>query len=391
MLADATLAFGERVTPALLGVDALYRDESGDEAGLAVLNMDTEGRHPPARYASWEEAAAAWAELRRAALELPEADRRLYYRQLSDSTLAFVRWRRGEAGFRARLSGFLHVPAEPAPDTALEALRADVRRLLQRMGYHGDLEDQCAAWEARNRVPPDEVEGVTGELFDEAWERTEERLVEIPADRSDGMEVKAVSGVAYNARCDYPGRTVELNVDPVLTRPGLKHLAVHEGCPGHYVQFKLRETWAREGSAPADVLLSVVNTASSCVFEGIADAGMEMIGWGDSDDDRVQALLNRYRAGIGTAAAWRLHGLGRPAEEVADWLRSRALLGGEGWVRNRMAFIGAPSRAVLIWSYWWGERCVAPAWRAVPPRRRDDFVRFLHGRMHSNDSVGMFP
>ena len=33
------------------------------------------------------------------------------------------------------------------------------------------------------------------------------------------MKVKAVSGVAYNARCDYLNRTIELNVDPTLTRP----------------------------------------------------------------------------------------------------------------------------------------------------------------------------
>ena len=49
--------------------------------------------------------------------------------------------------------------------------------------------------------------------------------------------------------------------------------------PGHYVQFKLRETWYnREGSAPADGLLSVVNTASSHTFEGIADNGMTLAG-----------------------------------------------------------------------------------------------------------------
>ena len=243
-------------------------------------------------------------------------------------------------------------------------------------------------------MPPEAVEEVSAELMAEAWTRTEERLLEIPADRSDGMRVEAVSGVSYNARCDYLNRTVQLNVDPVLTRPGLKHLAVHEGYPGHYVQFKLRETWAREGTAPADVLVSVVNTASSSVFEGIADAGLEMIDWIDSDDDRVQSLMTRYRAGIGTGAAWRLHGLGWSEEEATDWLRSRTLLGGEGWVLNRMAFIRAPSRAVLIWTYWWGEQVVAPAWRAVASAgdgRRADFVRFLHGRMHSNDSVRMFP
>ncbi|MFH1765402.1 MAG: hypothetical protein ABIF09_14535, partial [Gemmatimonadota bacterium] len=99
-------------------------------------------------------------------------------------------------------------------------------------------------------MPPDEVEGVLTGLLDEAWDRTEETLMAIPAKKEDGMRVGPVSGVAFNARCDYLDRTIELNTGPTLTRPGLKHLAVHEGYPGHYLQFKLRETFYREGTAP---------------------------------------------------------------------------------------------------------------------------------------------
>ncbi len=390
MLSDATLAHGERALQALLGVDALYRAESGDDVGLCVLNLDTEGRYVPTSYADYDEAATAWRELGRAAAGLPEPDRRVYYEQLAASTLAFLDWRRTGLPFREQLTGFLHVPATPASDAELDALEGEIHTLLGRMGLHGDLRHRAAAWEERVQVPPEAVPEVCDAYLSEAWARTEDRLLAIPAEPSDGMRVEPVTGVPYNARCDYLARTVQLNVDPVLTRPGLKHLAVHEGCPGHYVQFKLRETGARAGTAPADVLVSVVNTASSSVFEGIADTGLEMLDWIDTDDDRVQALVNRHRAGIGTGAAWRLHALGRPETEVAEWLRGRSLLGGEGWVANRMAFIAAPARAVLIWSYWWGERTVAPAWRAVPGDRRADFLRFLHGRMHSNDSVGMF-
>lgn len=389
-LSDATLSHGEGVAAALLGVDALYRSESGDGDGLVVLNMDVEGRLRADDFGGYAEAAARWTELAERAAGLPEADRRVYYRQVAESTLAFIRWRTEGLTFEEQLRGFLHVPPRPVAPDEVERLESALHTLLAGMGYHGDLASQCRSWEERVRVPPDDVEAVLHDLMAAAWERTEDRLMEIPAPPSDGMRAAAVSGVPYNARCDYLGRTVELNVDPVLTRPGLKHLAVHEGCPGHYVQFKLRETWAREGTAPADVLLSVVNTASSSVFEGIADTGMEMIGWMEEDDDRVQALINRHRAAVATGAAWRLHAVGHPEEEVRDWLRSRALLGGEGWVANRMAFIGAPARAALIWSYWWGERTVAPVWRRLPADRRPDFLRFLYGRMHSNETVGMF-
>jgi hypothetical protein len=390
-LSPETLAFGEDVIRAILGTDALYRAESGDETGLAVLNMDTEGRFAPEPYASYAVASARWDDLARRAVELPEADRGAYYGQLADATRAFIRWRSEGLDFETQLGAFLQMPAEPVPEETLDSLRSRMRQRLTAMGYHGDLGAQASAWEDRNRVPPDEVEEVSRALMHEAWVRTNERVVEIPADESDGMRVAAVRGVPFNARCNYLRRTVELNVEPVLTRPGLRHLAVHEGYPGHYVQFKLRETWYRDGVAPADNLLSVVNTASSSVFEGIADTGLAMIGWDESDDDRVQALMNRYRSAIGTGAAWRLHHLGWSRQDTTDWLRRQALTGGEGWVQNRMAFIEAPSRAVLIWSYWWGEPTVTQAWEAaVSAGRKDDFVRYLYGRMHSNRTVEMF-
>jgi hypothetical protein len=387
MLSDAALAYAEELTVALLGVDALYRAESGDADGLVVLNMSN--CHRPTPFGSYADAREQFADLEQRATALPEPDRRRYYAQACQSTLAFIRWRCGGLPFTSQLADFLHVSPTPASDAELDALRTAMRALLKQMGYSGDLAAQCAAWEARNRVPPDEVPGALGALLDEAWERTAARI-DLPAPKSDGMRVATVSGVPFNARCDYLGRQVELNVDPILTRPALKHLAAHECYPGHYVQFKLRETWYRTGSAPADVLLSVVNTASSCTFEGIADNGLRVIDWIESDDDRLAALITRYRSGIGTAAAWRLHQLGWPAAQVAGWLRMQSLVGGEGWVANRMRFIAAPQRCALIWSYWRGEASVAPVWERVAPDRRSAFLRFLYGRMHSPQSVAMF-
>lgn len=104
----------------------------------------------------------------------------------------------------------------------------------------------------------------------------------------------------------------------------------------------------------------------------------------------MQSLMNAYRAGIGTEAAWQLHALGWPAQRVADSLSERSLVGGEGWVANRIKFIQSPARAVLIWSYWWGERVVTGAWKRIGAYRREAFLRFLYGRMHSNASIEMF-
>ena len=72
MLSDPTLTYGERAMKALLGVDALYRTESGDPTGLTVLHMDTEGRYPGDVFSDYEEASGCFRDLRADAVDLDE-------------------------------------------------------------------------------------------------------------------------------------------------------------------------------------------------------------------------------------------------------------------------------------------------------------------------------
>jgi len=402
MLSDQTLRYAEEITATLLGVDALCRAElrAADrdavaagraiEAGresLVVLNMARSQRPEP--FASHADARQRLGELAAQATALPEADRCLYYDQLCRATRAFTLWREGRLPFREQIADFLTVPPEPVSVAQIDTLRTDLRRELTDLGYDGDLAAQCAAWEERHRVPREAVIETLTTYLDRAWERTA-AVFDLPVPKSDGMRPVPESGVPYNARCDYLRREVHLNIDPILTGPALEHLAVHECYPGHWTQFKLRETWYDRGEAPADGLLSVVNSASSCVFEGIADCGFRFVAWPASPDTRIAGGLTRQRAAIGAGAAWRLHALGWSVELVRDWLREQALVGGEGWIANRMAFIGAPQRAALIWSYWWGEAAVAPAWERVAPADRPAFLHFLYGRMHSPASLALF-
>ena len=390
MLSDKTIEYSKKLAPLILAIDSLYAAETGEISALVVIRLKTRDAIDPAPLSSYEQAYQALLILKEEAAGLPELDRQVYYGQMCQSLIAFVTWRMKGLSFTDQLKGFLHVPAQPASDSELDDLRHKMRELLTQMGYSGDLATQCTAWEDRMKVAADEVVEFFETLMDEAWNRAEQLLFPIPADRSDRMKVVPVSGIPYNAKCSYDERKIYLNIDPVLTRPGLKHLTVHEGIPGHYLQFRMRELSLLAGTGAVDSSLSVVNTAGSSVFEGIGDNGLRMLNWIDSDDDRVQCYMNRYRAGIGTGAAWRLHALGWHKGKVADWLRSQSLVGGEGWVANRMGFISSPSRAVLIWSYWWGEAVVAPVWEQVSSEKKSEFLRFMYDRVHSNDSLAMY-
>jgi hypothetical protein len=397
MFSDATMCFGESLTTALLGLDALFALEQskpatssgGDIERLVVLNLSP--THEPDGVSSYADSADRFAELKREAESLPEPDRRLYYDQTCTSALAFITWRTAGLDLQQQIERFLHVPAKPASEKELDALRGQMRGLLNDLGYAGDLASQFQSWESAQRVPVDEIVDTLNELLSDAWDRTA-AIMTIPAEKSDGMKVDLVSDVPYNAMCDFSTRMIRLNSDPILTKPSLKHLAVHEGYPGHYVQFTRRRAAYFEGRSPADGLLSVVNTASSTPFEGIADCGLSVIGWDDDLDGRLAALLARYRSGLGTRAAWRLHAEGWEPDRVKAELARDALVGGEGWVENRLKFISSHARSALIWSYWRGEPGVQSVWSRVKsdPNQWDSYFSWTYDRMHSVQSLALF-
>ena len=95
-LSDQTLAFSVDVARATMGVDALYRRETGFtdlHDGLVVLNM---ANVEPAAYESYQAAQSHLAELAQKALALPEPDRRLYYAQACTSLWSFCQWRQDQ-------------------------------------------------------------------------------------------------------------------------------------------------------------------------------------------------------------------------------------------------------------------------------------------------------
>ena len=93
------------------------------------------------------------------------------------------------------------------------------------------------------------------------------------APKSDGIQVTGVSG-SLQRSLQLPGAQVELNIDPVLACPASNIWPCTNAIqPLRSIQ--TAQVLYAEGKAPADNLLSVVNTASSSSpFEGIADHGI---------------------------------------------------------------------------------------------------------------------
>ena len=387
-LSDRTIDLSVDVARATMGIDALYRQETGFSDlhdGLVVLNMcDVQ----PEPFESYAAAQARLAELSARAFGLPEPDRRLYYTQACTSLWSFCEWRQGKLPDIADQIGlFLHVNPAAASQRELDAYNKKLYALLGEAGYSGDLKQRIDSWEQRHLVPADEVQGTMDAMMVEARERTG-NILELP--ENDYYHCETVSSGPFNASSDYGNRRVIVNTAPILTTQKLTHLVCHEVYPGHFMQFTLRRVAWERGIGGLDGTLSVCNHSSSCTFEGIADSGAAFLDWENDIDDAINSLISIIQSALGTAASYRMHTLRWSDAQVEDFLRTNAPGGGEGWVANRMRFISEPSRAALIWSYWRGDEGVFPVWARVEREDRKDFFEYIYHRLHTVQSLQLF-
>lgn len=385
MLRPATLRYAERLTRAYRGLDALHRAANPDDRwGIVVLDMGE--RTDADAFRDWASADDAFARLAQEADDdIDEADRRIYYGDLCRSARTVIAWNvaDGALPLEAQVEGFLATEPRPASDEALDQVRTDLAAALDAGGYAGDLGEAARAWEADTRVAPSELVATMQALMEEANERAA-RVFDLPMPPLPRVEL--VQGAAFNARCDFANGVVELNTDPVITEGNLRHLTVHEVVPGHVLQFSARRQAAREGWGGADGLLSLVKSAGSPLFEGVADAGDELIGWHTSTD-RITRQIGRHRSGVGTRAAWGLHREGWTLAQTRAYLTEHNLTGGPGWVENRLGYIAPRGRGAHVWSYWLGERHLRPHYRALGAHPEPGTLRRVYGRMHSLASL----
>ncbi len=203
------------------------------------------------------------------------------------------------------------------------------------------------------------------------------------------LEPVGVHRVPFAAYCDYPGRRLILNLDYGYTLPALKHLACHEGFPGHFVHMALREALTSSGEMPLDGALVVTSSASSPLFEGIAETGIQFLDWIEGPTDRLAIALNRLRSAARINAAWKIHAENASEQAAVAYLMSTCLQS-RAWAESRLAFLTHPLRAPFIFAYWYGEQAVEQVWQRVEPARRREFWHFLYSNMHTPSTLDAY-
>lgn len=375
---------GQDIAEVTAGIDRLYRSGLGKDGVL-----DREGLIPvavaevtPHAFRDWPEAEAALAGfLDRLAGADADPCRRDWLVELSQSLVSLVAMFSGRpVSFADRLRDQLRVDTTLIPDRVLDGYRADLRAALDALGWRsGDLAADVAAWEATETVPSGQVLAVLSDYQTEARHRSTALVFDIG---DDWITPLGERDRPYAAYCDYPGRRLLLNLDFSYTRGFLKHLACHEAFPGHLVHLARREALVADGRMPLEGAQVVTNSASSALFEGIADNGLDLLDWIDGPQDHAALAIQRLRSALRCNAAWMVHAEGRSLDETLAVI-APASFQDTDTTRRRLAFLGHELRAPFVYAYWSGDDAVRRYLEATRGADRRAVLAHLYDRMHT--------
>lgn len=376
---------GKELAELTAGVDALYRNtprSNGflDKEGLIPVAVAEVAVAPLRDYA---EAIDRLEALRaRLPAEAESALRQDYIGEMVDSLLALITtFEDRPISFADRVARQIRVPQRRVKDAEIAAYRDAISANLALLGFAGgSLGENFARWEAQARVPVDNVLKTLADLTIEARTRATASMYPDMAD--EWMEPVGVSAVPFSAYCDYHTRKVLLNLDFPYTKFSLKHLATHEVFPGHLVHLKLREQKVAQGKMPLDGAQVVTSSASSALFEGIADNGMAFLDWIDGPEDELGVALQRLRSALRCNAAWMMHQEGMTLDDIVPVIAEQGLQD-PVTARSRLAFLNHDLRAPFVYAYYGGDMAVHDVWQAVPKERRREFWDYLYDNMHT--------
>jgi len=328
-------------------LDRWYRDRSGRK--IKPWDLDP-ARLPLCR--SWHEVDEALRRLERLVRGMPRSFRRDWLEDHLPTLRAVVGLVKGHVpSLPHQVRDFYDLPAKPAKESELDALREDIRKLL-RSPRGADLRTAVDAWERQRGIAREAVLPTMRRYLQDA-RRATRKLFKLPTAEHVGLVAthgRSTSGVCWYTR-DYQSH-VDLNVDLPWTWPALRDMAAHEAYPGHHVHQATREWEYLEGDFPREAAVSLAACPMAAVEEGLAENAMVFIGWDETPEDRMTLLLNRLRWGTEVNLAWMVH-REEPRSELLRYAMHSGLVDWKAAIRD-VRYAKNRAWASYAFCYWYG-------------------------------------
>ena len=378
----------------VLGADEFYRKEQMEKS--EEVSFTAEGLVPvnfsgikSTAITSWKEAIDSLAEIYHGYERIQDPTRKNYMLQQVGSFRKVCLWLSGfPISFREIAGETMFIDENPVGSEIVKEKIKKLQDTLSKAGYQGTVEEQVKMWQKNRAVTgAEETKNILEKLLSEAKNKT--LALGLGAIRDFNVHAEIVYNVPYNAYCDYMSRMIYINGEVTYTYDELKHLVCHEAYPGHMTHMAIRQQLVEEGRIPADAGLVLTNTASSPVFEGLADQGKDFLGWNEDINDEICRQLNQIQS-ICNQNASHIYYCEEDGPKKAEQYMRAYSFASDAKIKSRLRYMGYPFRKAYMYAYWRGWEALEEAWKGLELGKQPRFLKYLYENMHSVDTVLQF-
>lgn len=382
----------EEYTKISIGMDNLFRrtnidseNEFKKEGLLPVILTEIKGTE----IENWEQAIKMLNKILKAYSSFSPSDRKIYIMSQIDSTIHLAKWLNNtDYTYLEKIEQFLAINSSPLSKENFDKNYLKLKELLKvKYNISGEinLKEYVEIWKEEFHVS--DIEKVGNDYLIKA----KNKMLNLGFTEVENINVtmQSVNNVPYNAYCDFYNNKIYLNSDLSYTTHSLKHLAVHEAFPGHSAHLKIRESKVKSGEIPLDASLVFTNTASSVMFEGLAENGLFLLDWIEDIDDEIYYQLQIIKSKVALNAAYKFHVEKHNKEFIIDYLIKYGLEN-LSWANSRFKFISHKFRGPFIYSYWKGQELVRSKLDELHQDEYTYFYRHILENMHSSKSLILY-
>jgi hypothetical protein len=235
------------------------------------------------------------------------------------------------------------------------------------------LNERMDGWKKSLEIPVAKMQEILPFIIERLRELTREKFT-LPQGESFTLEfVSDQPWIAYNRYLGECTSRIEINTDLPPQVNGLAVLIAHEGYPGHHTELSIKESSLVRHSDYQEHVLTLINSPSCVISEGIATTALETILPEDELEDwyrqeilpragmpHIDAALMmevdralKQMAGLWGNAAFMLYDQKKSAREISTYLQ-RYALDTEQEANHAIKFISNPADRSYIFTYFAG-------------------------------------
>lgn len=382
----------EEFVKVTLGLDMFYRKQ---QSGKQNNFLEKEGLVPvdltsvkECEIRSYNEAIYFYQELYSKVNNIKNELRREYLAKQIQGMIAYIQYLQSEnSSYRQTVRNLLFIDPNPVPTIKIDRIQDLLNTQLTAAGFTGTLKEKYSNYFKARLVKKDEVEDTLVELLDNAKKDVESLM--FPEIAELKVSPKLIYDAPFSGYADYKSREMLLNGDYSYTYESLKHLVTHEVFPGHFTHLFKREERMKAGIIPLDAGLVITNSASSPIFEGIADCGLTFLNWNSTIFDEISNTIQLLKMCVTLNAGYLLNELKLSDVAISNYLREQAF-GEEKWIESRLSFLKDTLRGPFIYAYHRGFESLLPIVKSVPEKEKKIFYETLYGNMITPDELKIY-